>query len=73
MATKPLPAEEARETVSYSLPVRLIQAVAIHAAMERLPSKSQAAMDLIERGMRSFAAERNGQPLPEREPEAVVV
>lgn len=46
-----------RETVSYTLPRRLVKAVALHAIEGELKSKSHAAEDLIERGLENVATE----------------
>lgn len=51
-----------RRTVSYTLPHRLIDAVALHAIKGRFLSKSHAVQDLIERGLRD--ADRTEDLLP---------
>lgn len=61
------PSGDERETVSYSIPRRLARAVALHAIEADLKSKSHAAEDLIERGLRTIQS----APVPERQPEAV--
>jgi hypothetical protein len=49
---------EARETVSYTLPRRLIDAVAMYAIVGRFTHKSLAAQDIIERGLRAIEREQ---------------
>lgn len=53
--------DEARETVSYTLPRRLIKAVAIHAAAASLKNKSRAAEDLIERGIGTLSEDEKAR------------
>ncbi len=54
--TTPTRAEE-RETVSYTLPRRLVKAVALHAVEADLKSRSHAAEDLIARGLETVESE----------------
>lgn len=53
--------DEARETVSYTLPRRIIKAVGIHAAAANLKSKSRAAEDLIERGIETLSEDEKAR------------
>lgn len=58
MVTAATTPTETRETVSYTLPRRLIDAVAMHAIVGRFTHKSLAAQDVIERGLREIERER---------------